>query len=142
MSDLPRLSARSKARKRALDILFEAELRERDALVTLEERAAEADPPVTGFSRDLVQGVVAHRADIDHRIATYLSTEWTIERMPRVDRNLARIAVYELDYTGLADGVVISEALELAAALSTDESPTFMNGLLAKAAQHRLHAAR
>lgn len=125
-----RTSARTKARKRALDILFEAELRGVDPLATLAERTADADPPVREFTTLLVEGVVAHRAAIDERIGAALSRGWSLERMPRVDRNLVRIATYELTHTETSPRVAIAEAVGLAQELSTDESPGFVNGVL------------
>ncbi|WP_028708533.1 transcription antitermination factor NusB [Propionicicella superfundia] len=128
----PRTSARGKARKRALDILFEAELRGNDPLSTLSERTADADPPVRVYTTELVQGVVAHADEIDRRIVDSLREGWTLTRMPRVDRNLARIAVYESVYGGLPAQVAVSEAVGLAGELSTDESPAFLNGVLTR----------
>jgi len=124
---------RSKARKRALDILFEADLREEDPLATLAERVELAEPPVRAFTSDLVEGVCAERAEIDAVIVASLTGGWTIDRMPRVDRNLARIAVYEMWFTDLAPEIAVSEAVDLSAALSTDDSPDFLNGLLGQA---------
>lgn len=124
------MSARSKARKRALDILFESELRGRDALETLSERTADADPPVRAFTRELIEGVVAHADEIDGRINGALASGWSLARMPRVDRNTVRLAVLEIDYLDVPDEVAVSEALSLVSDLSTDESPAFVNGLL------------
>jgi N utilization substance protein B len=123
-------STRSKARKRALDILFEAELRGLDPLLTLEERSAAADPPVRAYTAELVRGVVAHSAEIDARISDYLAPGWTLPRIPRVDRNVLRIAVFEIDYGEVPDAVAVTEAVQLVSELSTDESPAFVNGLL------------
>lgn len=123
-------STRSKARKRALDILFEAELRGSDALVTLQDRTADADPPVRDYTKTLVEGVHAHGAEIDGRISDCLAQGWSLPRTPRVDRNTLRIAVFEIDYLDLPDAVVVSEALHLVSELSTDESPSFVNGVL------------
>lgn len=125
-----RSSTQTKARKRALDILFEAELRDADPLVTLAERAADAEPPVRDYTRELVRGVTAHRDEVDRRIATALADGWSLQRLPRVDRNLMRIAVYEIDHTPVPDAVAVSEAVGLVAQLSTDESPAFVNGVL------------
>ncbi len=121
---------RGKARKRALDILFEAELRDTDPLATLAERADDAAPPVREFTRELVEGVTAHRSEIDGRISAALSPGWTLGRLPRVDRCILRIAVFEIDYTALPVPVAVSEAVRLAADLSTDDSPSFVNGVL------------
>lgn len=123
-------STRSKARKRALDILFEAELRGSDVLITLEDRTADADPPVRDFTKALVEGVHAHAQLIDERISHSLASGWTLPRMPRVDRNTLRIAVFEIDYSDLPDAVAVSEAVHLVSELSTDDSPAFVNGVL------------
>jgi transcription antitermination protein NusB len=127
--------ARSKARKRALDLLFEADLRGEPVLPLLEERsAAKADdgPPVPQYAAELVRGVQAHRDRIDELLAAY-AEGWTLDRMPAVDRNTLRIGAYELLWADdVPDGVAISEAVELAKDLSTDGSPAFVNGLLAR----------
>lgn len=125
-----RSSSRSKARKRALDILFEAELREADPVATLEERAAAADPPVREYTANLVRGVDAHASEIDARISACLAAGWSLPRIPRVDRNALRIAVYEIDYGEVPDAVAISEAVQLVSELSTDDSSAFVNGVL------------
>ena len=123
-------SSRSKARKRALDILFEAELRDTDPVGTLEERIAVAKPPVREYTAELVRGVTAHAAEIDARISACLAPGWTLPRLPRVDRNALRIAVYEIDYGDVPDAVAVAEAVQLASELSTEESPAFVNGVL------------
>jgi transcription antitermination protein NusB len=123
-------STRSKARKRALDILFESELREADPIVTLEERAETANPPVRAYTAELVRGVVGHAAEIDARITACLAPGWSLPRIPRVDRNVLRIAVFEIDYGEVPGGVAVSEAVQLVSELSTDESPAFVNGVL------------
>ena len=129
------MSARSKARKRALDVLFEAELRETPLLELLAERMTLGDPPVPEYAAELVRGVSVHQARIDELIAEY-AEGWTLERMPAVDRNILRIGVYELLWAdGVPDGVAISEAVLLARDLSTDASPAFINGLLARIAE-------
>ena len=125
-----RSSSRSKARKRALDILFEAELRGADLIATLEERAAAADPPVREYTTQLVRGVVAHASEIDARIGACLAPGWSLPRIPRVDRNVLRIAVFEIDYGEVPDAVAVSEAVQLVSELSTEDSPAFVNGVL------------
>jgi transcription antitermination protein NusB len=132
------MPARSKARKRALDILYEAEIKGQPVLDLLAERsdagsAASTDsPPVSDYAAELVRGVQAHRDRIDELLAKH-SQGWTLDRMPAVDRNILRIGVYELFWAdGVPDGVAISEAVLLARDLSTDESPAFINGLLAR----------
>jgi transcription antitermination protein NusB len=123
-------STQTKARKRALDILFEAELREVDPLTTLAERVTDAEPPVRDLTRDLVSGVTAHREAIDARMVAALAAGWSMKRLPRVDRNAMRIAVYEIDFSPVPDAVAVSEAVKLVSQLSTDDSPSFVNGVL------------
>jgi transcription antitermination protein NusB len=127
--------ARSKARKRALDLLFEAELRGEPVLGLLEERSAPGPgdgPPVPEYAAELVRGVEAHRERIDELLGSY-AEGWTLDRMPGVDRNTLRIGAYELLWADdVPDGVAISEAVQLARDLSTDASPAFVNGLLAR----------
>jgi transcription antitermination protein NusB len=131
------MSARSKARKRALDVLFEAELRGSPVLELLAERINWGDPPVPEYAAELVRGVTVHSAQIDELLAEY-AEGWTLERMPAVDRNVLRIGVFELLWApDVPDGVAISEAVLLAQDLSTDGSPTFVNGLLAKIAKQK-----
>jgi N utilization substance protein B len=129
------VGARSKARKRALDVLYEAAQRKTDPLVTLQDRVAQNDPPVPPYAEELVKGVVAHRARIDELLTTY-AQDWTIDRFPAVDLQVLRIGAYELLYCAdVPDEVAVSEAVELAASLSTDESPAFVNGLLGRLLQ-------
>lgn len=129
------MSTRTKARKRALDILFEAEVRRLDPLAVLAERTADGvTPPVREFTRELVQGVAEHLTEIDARISARLAEGWTLARMPRVDRAVTRVAVFEIDHTDIADRVAIAEAIELVDELSTDESRAFVNGLLGRIA--------
>ena len=126
------MPARSKARKRALDVLYEAELRGEPVLDLLGQRAADASPPVAPYAAELVRGVQQHRERIDELLAAH-AEDWTLDRMPAVDRNILRIGVYELLWAGdVPDGVAISEAVQLARSLSTDASPAFVNGLLAR----------
>ena len=129
------MPARSKARKRALDLLFEAELRGEPVIALMEERSAlgpEGGPPVPEYAAELVRGVQAHRERIDELLASY-AEGWTLDRMPGVDRNVLRIGAYELLWADdVPDGVAISEAVQLARELSTDASPSFVNGLLAR----------
>jgi transcription antitermination protein NusB len=126
------MSARSKARKRALDILYEAEIRRASPRAVLDDRTALADPPITAYAAGLVRGVQEHLDGIDELLGTY-SVGWTLDRMPIVDRNILRIGAYELLWRpDVPDAVAISEAVLLARDLSTDSSPTFVNGLLAR----------
>ena len=129
------MAARSKARKRALDILFEAEQRGLPVLTLLSERQSAGEQPVPEYAAVLVRGVAAHQDQIDSLISQH-AVDWTLERMPAVDRNVLRIGVYELLWADdVPDGVAISEAVLLAQDLSTDASPTFVNGLLARIAE-------
>ena len=129
------MPARSKARKRALDILFEAEQRDSPVLGLLAERISLGSPPVPGYAADLVRGVAAHAARIDELISRY-AEGWTLDRMPAVDRNVLRIGIYELLWADdVPDAVAISEAVLLAQDLSTEASPAFVNGLLARIAE-------
>jgi N utilization substance protein B len=126
------MAARSKARRRALEVLFEADQRGLDALDVLAERVRRADPPINEYTVEIVEGVVAHRERIDELLSTY-AQGWTLDRMPGVDRSLLRLGAWELLYNDdVPDAVAIDEAVELAHALSTDESPAFVNGLLAR----------
>ena len=97
-------------------------------------RTADADPPVRDYTTQLVTGVVQYLLAIDQRISECLVQDWTLERMPRVDRAIARIAVFEIDHTDLPQAVAIAEATQLATELSTDDSPAFLNGVLGKIA--------
>jgi N utilization substance protein B len=133
--------ARSKARKRALDILFEAEIRDVPVLDLLAERSAAGGapdagtPPVSAYAAELVRGVHEHAQRIDELLAAH-SQGWSLDRMPAVDRNILRIGAYELLWSdGVPPGVAISEAVVLARDLSTDASPAFVNGLLARLAE-------
>jgi transcription antitermination protein NusB len=129
------MPARSKARKRALDILFEAEARGAPVLDLLTERTAAADPPVSEYAAELVRGVHSRAAAIDELLAAH-SQGWSLERMPAVDRNILRIGTYELLWQDqVPDAVAISEAVTLAGDLSTDDSPAFVNGLLGRLLQ-------
>jgi len=124
------VSARSKARKRALDVLFAADLRGDSALEALESAIAEGDGPTNDYTETLVRGVVAEQARIDALLAEH-AQGWTLDRMPGVDRNVLRLGVYEMLYVDdVPDAVAVSEAVALARDLSTDESPTFVNGVL------------
>jgi transcription antitermination protein NusB len=126
------VAARSKARKRALDVLFEADVRGTDAVETLHAWVGRADPPIQDYTRELVVGVAGRRARIDEVISSY-SGDWPLERMPPVDRATLRLAIYELLWRDdVPDPVVIDEAVELAKSLSTDDSAGYVNGMLAR----------
>ena len=131
------VTARSKARKRALDILFEADQRGLNAETLLAQRISTpaTQHALNDYTVEIVQGVVAKWVEINELLATY-SQGWTIDRMPAVDRAILRIGAWEVIYSELVpDVVAISEAVALATTLSTDDSPTFVNGLLARLAE-------
>ncbi|MGW8375847.1 transcription antitermination factor NusB [Streptomyces sp. ODS28] len=131
------MSARSKARKRAFQIIFEAD--QRDARVTdvLDSWLAHAredprQPPVNEYAVELIEGYAANAPRIDELISQY-AVGWTLDRMPVVDRCILRLGAYELIWSeDTPEAVVIDEAVQLAREFSTDESPSFVNGLLAR----------
>ncbi|KQY59169.1 N utilization substance protein B [Aeromicrobium sp. Root495] len=126
------MGARTKYRKRALDILFESEAQGTTTGGTLAQRLEINDPPVNAYSVHLVEGVIAHGESID-ALLTEHAKGWSLDRMPAVDRNLLRIATFEiLHEDDVPDAVAVNEAVELAKELSTDESPSFVNGLLSR----------
>jgi N utilization substance protein B len=127
--------SRRKARRRALDALYSADLRGASATALLSDTIARMGrdvPAHMGYATELVEGVAAHAARIDELLSTY-AEGWTLDRMPVIDRNLGRIAVYEAIFRDdIDDAVAISEAVTLAEEFSTDESPRFLNGLLSR----------
>ncbi len=132
------MSARSKARKQALDILFESDIRGSVALDILISRdVVEEGPdarPIREYTREIISGVSEHRRKIDELIATY-AQGWDMDRLPAVDRSILRIGIYEIIWASeLPDAVAIDEALTLAKELSTDESAGYIHGVLGKIA--------
>lgn len=126
------MSARGKARRRALEVLYAADIRGQPSLEVLAERSAQEGPPIPEYAAELVRGVQAHRARIDELLAAN-AEGWSLARMPPVDRNVLRIGAFELLWgEGIPDAVAISEAVALAGELSTEASPSFVNGLLAR----------
>ena len=124
------MGARSKARKRALDILYAAEMRGEEPATALDRAIAAGEGPTNDYTADLVRGVVEHRPRIDELLADY-SEGWTLDRMPAVDRNVLRLGVFELMWADdVPDAVAVTEAVALVQDLSTDESPGFVNGIL------------
>ena len=122
--------ARTKARKRALDLLYAAELRGDDPIATLDGAIEEGAGPTNDYTAEIVRGVVAEQARIDELLSTY-SRGWTLARMPAIDRNVLRIGAWEiLCVDDVPDVVAVSEAMSLVEELSTDESPAFVNGVL------------
>ena len=131
------MAARNKARKRAFQILFEAEQRGADPASVMADwirhaRTDDRQPPVGEYTMELVEGYAEYADRIDDLISTY-AVGWTLDRMPVVDRNIVRLGAYELVWVDeTPDAVVIDEAVQLAKEFSTDESPTFVNGLLGR----------
>ena len=136
------MGARSKARKRALDVLYGADVRGQsiNEALAAEQARADNDPKRAnswGYAREIVVGITEHGDEIDELIETY-AQGWTISRMPAVDRAIVRIGMWEILFNEeIPDGVAISEAVESATVLSTEDSAGFVNGLLARVAQTR-----
>ena len=125
------MSARTKARKRALDLIFAAEARGRDVGDLLDEQIAAGEVPANEYTVTLARGVGEHAARLDEVITGY-AQGWSLDRMPAVDRNVLRLAVFEILFVDdVPAPVAISEALALVTDLSTDDSPAFVNGVLA-----------
>jgi N utilization substance protein B len=132
------VSARSKARKAALDLLFEADIRGTNALETLVVRdVVEEGPdarPIRDYTRELIVGISEHYRKIDELITTY-AQGWDMDRLPAVDRNILRLGIYEILWgEQIPDAVAIDEALDLARELSTDDSAGFIHGVLGRIA--------
>jgi N utilization substance protein B len=140
------VSARSKARKHALDILYESDIRGATPESILENREIpEEGPdarPLREFTKELVLGVVANKRKIDELITTY-AQGWDMDRLAAVDRNILRLGIFEIIWSDdLEDGIAIDEAITLASDLSTDESSTFIHGLLGKISSIKDSVAR
>jgi N utilization substance protein B len=132
------VSARSKARKQALDLLYESDIRGSDALQTLESRDVPDDGPdsrpIREYTRELITGVGENRRKIDELIMTY-AQGWDMDRLPAVDRNILRIGIFEILWiTTVPTSVAIDEALNLARELSSDESSKYIHGVLGRIA--------
>ena len=125
------MSARRKARKRALDFLYEADIRGTNALELSVARPV-AELSQGGYVQVLLEGVSNHKVKIDELITTY-AQGWDMDRMPAIDRNILRIALYEILWEiDLDDQIAISEAIEIASELSTDDSAKYINGVLGR----------
>jgi transcription antitermination protein NusB len=135
-AELPRLGARSSARQRALELLYQADLLEQPiATVLARELNDPQRPRPDGYTIELVSGVDRRREEVDGRIEA-AAERWTLDRMPLVDRNLLRLATYELLASGdVPTAVVLDEAIELAKLLSTEDSSRFVNGVLGRIAR-------
>ena len=124
--------ARSKARVRAVEILFEAEQRDESIQAALNRRRDNSTSKINPYTVDILEGFYDHAEDIDEFLETY-SQGWTLDRMPAVDRNVLRVGAWELLYNDeIPDAVAVSEAVAVARELSTDDSPRFVNGLLGR----------
>lgn len=125
------MSARGKARKRALDFLYEAEIKEIDPMALLSTRPPQ-ELSEGDYTRVLVLGVVTHLSKIDELITTY-AHGWDMDRMPAIDRNILRIAIYEILWEkNLDDQIAINEAITIAEDISTKESSSYINGVLGR----------
>lgn len=126
------MSARGRARTRAVEILFESEQRHEPALEVMTRRRVHDDKQIGAYTEEIIRGVLLRRPEIDEAVQTW-SRGWTIERMPAVDRTLLRVGAWELLYNDdVPDAVAVAEAVGLARELSTDDSPNFVNGLLGR----------
>jgi len=132
------VSARSKARKQALDLLYETDIRGTDLATTLLERDVPSEGadarPIREYTRELVNGVSDNRRKIDELITTY-AQGWDMDRLPAVDRNILRLGIYEILWsTAVPTSVAIDEALDLAKELSSDDSSKYIHGVLGRIA--------
>ena len=135
------MSARSKARKRALDILYASDMRSESPVEALDRAIADGEAPTNDYTATIVRGVVEHQEHIDELLSSY-SEGWELSRMPAVDRNVLRLGVWELLYAAdVPDAVAVSEAMALVTDLSTDESPQFVNGILGSIVRNRQTSA-
>ena len=131
------MSTRSKARKAALDLLYESDIRKTQASALMRSRITDLEYVIRDFTQELVSGVESNRRKIDELIATY-SQGWDMDRMPVIDRNILRLAMYEILWSNdVPQAVAINEAVELAQTLSTDESSKYINGVLSKVVEIR-----
>ena len=129
------MNSRTKARLRALEVLFEADQRNEDYIEVLRRRRLYTVAQISAYSEEIIRGVRDHDEEIRDFVETY-ARDWSFERMPAVDRAVLRIGTWELLYNDeVPDAVAISEAVGLARVLSTNESPKFVNGLLDKLRQ-------
>jgi len=129
--------ARRKARRRAVEVLYESEVRAISVDDVIARRRAQPEPPINEFTESLARAIDERRGRIDELLAAY-AIGWTLERMPVVDRNILRMGAYELLWDdGIPDGVAIAEAVGVAKELSTDDSPSFISGLLSRLMENK-----
>ena len=133
------MSARTKSRKRAVDAVFAADIRGKSPLELLEDTLEQNSERqnqdlIFAYARQIVEGIVNHKDEIDAYLEAY-SQGWSLDRMPTLDRAIMRVATWEIVYNDdVPDSVAVNEAVELAKEYSTDDSPSFINGLLNKIA--------
>jgi transcription antitermination protein NusB len=125
------VSARSKARRRAVEVLYEMDLRQQTAQQALESLASRMQAEVNEYTEQIVRGTAAHAEQIDETVSTY-AQGWTLDRMPAVDRAILRVGTWEILWGDVPDAVALAEAVQLANDLSTDESGRYINGVLAR----------
>lgn len=129
--------ARRKARRRAVEVLYESEVRAISVDDVIARRRAQPEPPINEFTESLARSIDERRTRIDELLDAY-AIGWTLERMPVVDRNILRMGAYELLWDdGIPDGVAIAEAVGVAKELSTDDSPSFISGLLSRLMENK-----
>lgn len=125
------MAARSKARRRAVEVLYESDLRDGDVEVALASLASRMQTPINPYTETIVRGVQAHRVQIDETLSTY-AQGWTLDRMPAVDRAILRAGTWEVLWGEVPEAVALAEAVVLANELSTDDSGKYINGVLAR----------
>jgi len=125
------VSARSKARRRAVEVLYEMDLRQQTAQEALASLASRMQTPVNEYTEQIVRGTAAHAEQIDETVSTY-AEGWALDRMPAVDRAILRVGTWEILWGDVPDGVALAEAVQLANDLSTDESGRYINGVLGR----------
>ncbi len=125
------MAARSEARRRAVEVLYESDLRGEDVDAGLDSLASRMQQPINPYTETVVRGVQAHRDQIDETLSTY-AQGWTLDRMPAVDRAILRAGAWELLFGEVPEAVALAEAVQLANELSTDESGKYINGVLAR----------
>jgi N utilization substance protein B len=135
------VSARTKARKRAVDAIFAADLRkvspeELLELTRVQVSDRQNQDEIFGYASEIVRGIIENHEEVDELLETY-AEGWSIERMPNVDRAILRVGIWEILYSDTPDAVVVNEAVELAKEYSTEESGGFINGLLSRVAGTR-----
>ncbi|GAA2034325.1 transcription antitermination factor NusB [Yaniella flava] len=126
------IGARGRARRRALEILFEAEQRHTTPLAALQRRRDHTDQTINPYTTTIIDGVITHQEQIDELLAQY-AHGWTLERMLGMDKSILRLGAWELlFYDGMPDGAAVNEAVNMAREYSNDDSPSYVNGVLGR----------